>query len=329
VQNTTNSPVNVTVTYKDRYGTDVAGSETATIPAQSMHIFDQSSSTILPANFLGSATITGSGAVAAIVNFHNGATDSTSSQLHSYTAFSTGGNKIFVPRFVRNYYGFNGGISIQNIGGAATTVQITFTFAGNTYTYNSPSIASGASLILYAPNISELSPVDALPVSQRSGNAVVQAASGGIIVAIVNEDNRGTCNAASCPSIPANQIGWGSTYEAFMDGTQRNTIFFTQLTRRVGTQQYSGGFQVANTTNTATTCNIEYSAAPAANETGVPLAANGSFQRFGPNISNLPDGYNASVKVTCGQPIVGIINLAARNEAYYGDSMITVNGILQ
>ncbi|MBM3127430.1 MAG: hypothetical protein FJ009_02200 [Chloroflexi bacterium] len=334
VQNTSSTTAcNVSITYKDRYGNAIAGSDTTItpIPAQSMHIFDQQASTILPDNFLGGATITSSGgcALAAVVNFHNGAADSQNSQFHSYNAFSGGGNKLFVPRFVRNYYGFNGGMSIQNIGGAGTTVQITFKFAGNTYTYNSATINPGAILALYAPNITELGAVDSLAVGSRTGSAVIQAATGGTVVAIINEDNRGTCNAASCPSIPANQIGWGSTYETFPDGVQKTVVFFTQLTRRVGSPQYSGGFQVMNTTGTDTTCNIEYSAAPAANETGVALGANSSFFRFGPNITNLPDGYNSSAKVTCGQAAVGIGNLAARSETYYGDTMVTVNGVLQ
>lgn len=332
VQNTGSSAVTVNITYKDRNGNAVsAANESHAVAAQSNWIFYQSDNANLPANFLGSATISGGtgSALAAIVNYYNGAADSTTSQFQSYNTFGSGANKLFVPRFVRNYYGFNGGMSIQNVGAAATTVTIVFTFGSNTYNYTSPSISQGASLALYAPNITQLNPVDAMTVSARVGSAVVTAAAGGSVIAIVNEDNRGTCNGASCPPIPTNQIGWGSTYEAFNNGVQKNSVTFPQLTSHVGSQDYSGGFQVANTTGTATTCSITYSAAPAANETNVPLPANGSLFRFGPNIAHLTNPYNASARVSCGQPVIGIGNLGARNPSYFGSTMSTADGILQ
>ncbi len=331
VQNADSSTVTVTVSYKDRFGTAYpSANETVPIPPGSNHIFTQTDNASLPTNFLGSATVTNttSGKMAAVANFYNGAFDATTSQLLSYRVLSAGANKLWVPRFVRNYYGFSGGLTIQNIG-ADTTVTVTFNFNGSAYTYTSGTITAGSNLALYGPNISVLSPVDALAVNLRSGSAVVQAAPGGQIVAIVNEDNRGTCNAASCPAIPANQVGWGATYEAFLDGAQTGNFFYMQLTRHVGSPDYSGGIQIANTTGSAGTCNIEYPAAPAANESGVTLPANGAIQRYGPNITNLPDGYNNSVIAVCTQPIFGIGNLAARSATYYGDTFVTATGINQ
>ena len=76
----------------------------------------------------------------------------------------------------------------------------------------------GATLALYAKDVAELAGVDALTVASRTGSAIIQAAVGGSIVAIVNEDNRGVCTASSCGTFPANYVGFGSTYEAFADG---------------------------------------------------------------------------------------------------------------
>jgi hypothetical protein len=330
VQNTESTAQSVTVSYKDRFGTAYpAANETVSIPAQSSHIFYQDANANLPSNFLGGAVISSAGKLAAVANFYNGAANYANSQLQSYTAFGAGANKIFVPRFVRNYYGYNGGLSVQNIGAGATTVQIKFNFNGTTYTYNSPSIAAGASLALYATSIAELNPVDSLVVSLRTGSAVIQAAAGGTVVAIVNEDNRGTCNGASCPPIPANQVGQGSTYEAFADGTQTTTVFLMQVPSHVGSQDYSGGFQIANTTAGAGTCNITFPASPAANQTGVALAANGSISRYAPNVAGLSNPYNSSVKVTCTVPVVGISNFSARSTSYYGDTSVAAPGINQ
>ncbi len=104
---------------------------------------------------------------------------------------------MFVPRFVRNYYGFQGGLTVQNIGGADTSVTITFTFAGNPYVYTSGTIVPGATFALYANDITNWLGWMHYLLASRTGSAIIQAAVGGSIVAIVNEDNRGVCT-ASC-----------------------------------------------------------------------------------------------------------------------------------
>lgn len=327
VQNTTTSSVNVTVSYKDRNGNSIsAATETVSIPGQSNHVFYQTDNANLPIGFLGAATISaqdGTSGLAVTVNFYNSGSSSSTAQLHSYNGFAGGANKLFVPRIVRKYYGYNGGLSIQNVGSSATTVTIVFNFAGNTYTYNSPSIAPGAALALYAPDMSVLNPVDNLNETQRFGSAVITAATGGQIVAIVNEDNRGGAG------IPAERVGQGSTYNAIADGNQTNTVFFAQITRKAS-GIYSGGFQVANTTGTSGKCSITYAGASSANETNVTLPANGSFRRYAPNVANLPDGFNSSVTVTCDQPVVAISNLAVEvGSGRYGDSFTQANGLNQ
>lgn len=327
VQNTGSAAVDVTVTYVDSAGNPVPGAtETVNIPGQSNNIFYQDANTGLPSGFIGAATISaedGATGLATTVNFYNSGATSGTAQLHSYNGFTGGANTLYVPRIVRNFYGYNGGLSIQNIGAGNATVEITFSFAGNTYTYTSGAIAEGAALALYAPNIADLNPVDALPVGQRFGSAVIEVTSGGPIVAIVNEDNRGG------PDVPAERVGQGSSYNAIAAGSETNTVFFAQVARHAG-NIFSGGFQVANTTDNATTCDITYVAASGANETGVTLPANGSIARYAPNVPNLPDGYNAGVVVSCGEAVVGISNLAVNpGSGRFGDSFTQGNGLNQ
>lgn len=329
VQNTGGNDVTVNVKYyNSASGAEVtAAAESATIPAQSTKVFYQADNVNL-GTFLGSMTIEsadGTTPIAAVVNIYNNLADYTKAQLQSYNAVPSGAATLLVPRFVRSFYGYNSGTSIQNIGTAPVNITITFSFAGNTYTYNSPSpIQPNASLALYAPNIVALSPVDSLPVASRAGSAVITATKVNAgdpdpaIVAIVNEDNRG--------GFDAWRNGQGSTYNAFPAGSETNTVFFSQVPRKV-VGFISGGFQIANTTATEATCNISYAGAPAANETGVILPANGSILRYAPNVANLPDGFNAAVTVTCTQPIVGISNFQAIGK--YGDSFIQTNGLNQ
>ena len=329
IQNTESSPLTVFVNYVDRFGVAYpAARESFTIPGQTSHLFYQASNANLPANFLGGATITSTGKIAGVINFYNNGASAGATQFNSYTAFSSSANLLVAPRFVRNFYGYNGGLTIQNVGAAPTNVKVTFTFAGTPYVMNTGAIAPGATFAPYAPNIAVLAPVDSLPVGSRFGSIVMQADPGGSIVAIVNEDNRGTCNAAACPAIPPEQVGFSGSYNAVPQTSASATAFFIQVPRKAG-GFFSGGFQFANTTGTATTCNITFPSATVANQTGVGLAANGSLSYFAPNIPNLPDGFNSSVKVTCGQPIVGISNFSARSSTYFGDSFVVANGLNQ
>lgn len=325
VQNTTTATVDVTVSYKDRNGNAIAAAnETASIPAQSNHIFYQTDNTGLANGFLGAATIQagdGASGLAVTVNFYNSGSSSSTAQFHSYNGFGSGANKLFVPRVVRSFYGYNSGVTIQNVGGAATSVDIVFSFAGTAYNYSSPTIQPGAALALYLPDVAELDPVDSLAVSQRFGSAIIQADAGGEVVAIVNEDNRGGTG------IPVERAGQGTTYNAIADGSQTVTLLFPQVPRKAG-GIFSGGFQVSNTTATEGTCDFIYNSDTDANQNDVPLPANGSISVYAPNVPNLNDGYNKSVTAVCTQPVVGISNLAAEpGSGKVGDSFTQGNGL--
>ena len=323
VQNTGGSTVTVNVKYYNATtGLEVtAAAETASIPAQSSKVFYQTDNTSL-GTFLGAATIEaadGTTKLAAIANIYNNLASYSAAQLQSYNAVAAGSGSLFVPRFVRKFFGYNSGMSVQNIGTVDTTVTITFNFAGNQYIYTSPTIKQNASLPLYAPNIVEILGVDSLAMGDRAGSAkIVANAQGGQVVAIINEDNRGGAG------IEAWRNGQGSTYNAPALGEETNTVFFAQITRKV-INIFSGGFQVMNTTGVAGTCTIDYVAVPAAQELNVVLPANSGFLRYAPNVANLTDGFNAAVSVTCTQPVVGISNFQAVGQ--YGDSFVQTNGL--
>ena len=325
VQNATASDVTVTVTYKDASGNAVAADETDTIPGYSNRVFYQGENANLPAGFIGAATVTGTGAIAVTVNFYNAGADAGTSQLHSYNGFSTGSTSLLIPRFVRRFYGYNSGLSIQNIGTAATTVEIAFSFSGVTYNYTSPTIQPGAALPLYATNITELLPVDSLPIGARFGSAVITTASEPVI-AIVNEDNRGVAADNNGEPVPVERIGQGTTYNSFLSGAQTTDIFFAQIVKAASV--FSGGFQVTNTTSTAGNCTATFNAVSPALTFDFALIANGSASVYAPSVAGLPATYNGSVSVACDVDVVGISNMAAApGTGSLGDSFTQGNGL--
>jgi hypothetical protein len=326
VQNASATSVSVTVSYKDRFGAAVDADESAEIPGYSNHVFYQAANADLPSNFLGAATITGDGNIAVIANFYNAGTTASTSQFHSYDGFATGNDTLLIPRVVRRFYGYNGGISIQNIDTTASAVTIDFTFAGASYTYHSPTIQPGAALFLYTPDLAELAPVDLLPMQQRYGSAVITSDEGVDIIAIVNEDNRGNPADNNGSAVPIERIGQGNSYNAFLDGAQTQTIFYPQITARAS-GIFSGGFQVGNTTGTATTCTATFNA-QAGLTYDFDLAANGSASIYAENVPGIVLPYNSSVTVECGQNVIGISNLAAfPGSGKVGDSFTANNGV--
>lgn len=321
VQNTANSTTTVDLKFYAANGTEiVAAAQTADIPAQSTKVFYQNDNSGLPNGFNGGAKVIardGVSKLAVAVAIYNDGTSYSKAQFLSYNGVPGGAAKVFVPRFVRKILGYNSGMAIQNVGTSDTTVTVVFNFNGVEYTYVSPTIPPNTSHLVYAPNVSVLAPVDSLSESLRQGSAVVTVDDpvNDRIVVTVNVDNSTGI---------ATRLGQGTTYNAPPDGSQSTTIFFPQFAKAVG-GVFSSGFQVSNTTNVAGTCNIVYTAAPSANETGVTLPASGSIIRFAPQIAALPNGYNAAVSVTCTQPITGIVNLAAYGR--YGDSYTETTGI--
>lgn len=345
VQNTSTSDVNVTVRYFNADGSQVnAATENGLVKGQSTKVFYTNENAGLPSGtsgFNGGAVVSsddGTTKLAVLVALYKGGATYGTAQFQSYNGVSSGSYKIFVPRFVRKMAGNNSGLTIQNLG-APTHVKVVFSFNGKEYkVVSSAPIATNASWLLYAPSnvtLRVLSEVDTFPDGDaRQGSAIVTAVTdatgntentGASLTANVNEDNNVSGNT---------RYGQGATYNAINEGSQSETVFFPQFTKAVGNTFWSG-FQVSNTTDQATTCSIEYINQPAINEPSVTLPANGSISRWAKSASSsqmsmrlMNAGYNAAVKVTCGQPVTGIVNLGAYGNKY-GDSFEMTGGLNQ
>ena len=332
VQNASDSPITVQITYKNRAGEEVTeAAETATIPSHSNALFYQTANEGLTDQFIGAAKVSVTtpvdGEIAAVVHFYNIGDQASTSQFHSYNGLSGGATKLYLPRVVRLFYGYNSGITIQNISAVATTVTVTFNFDENTYVYDSEPINPNTALFLYLPDVAELDEVDALEISKRFGNAVVVADNAeASIVGIVNEDNRGNTDHNDGNPIPEERVGQGSTYSAIPAGSETKILYFPQVMRKVE-GIFSGGFFFSNISGQAGFCEIHFTGVPEAKIDDFDMAVNESKSFFAPNIANLPDGFNSSVKVACNVDVIGIQNFAADpGTGKVGDSFTQNNG---
>ncbi|MEM3433446.1 MAG: hypothetical protein QXP27_04675 [Candidatus Methanomethyliaceae archaeon] len=312
VQNAGSASVNVIARYFNSSGAQVY-STTVSIPSNSSHVFYQDDGS-LPSGFIGSATFEsadGSTPLAGTVNFYNAGTASNNAQFHSYNTFTSGANKVYGPRVVKNLsgVGYTSGWSCQNLGPGSATITATVSFLNQSTNTTVTAILTKSGL-----NVGQAWAVylgsttgTALDAVSKGYGSVVMESSGGSIACIFNEDNRTT------------YAGQGSTYSGIPDGSQTTTIFFPQIVA-LGSSSYQGGFQIANTTSTDTICTYAFSNGTTVNN--VPLAGNGSNSVFAPTYVS---SFNGSVTVTCGQPIVGIYNLTIFGGA--GDPFATNNGV--
>lgn len=334
VQNTGASAYTVSAYYYDQNGNQVGSARTQSIPANASYIFDQSTDSGLPNGFTGSAKFVGDSShlLAVVCNFYNAGSGSQNAQFHSYNGMGVGGTTLYVPRVVKDYYNYQSGLKIQNIGTEALTVTITFNFNGTNYTLTSPSISPGRSWGPYMGDPSQLAgATPSLAGVSGSGSAVISVNDPNAnkrIIATVNEDNR------------VNPAGRGVTYEAGLLSEASNVIVFPQITSEY--YGYSSGWQVMKVESGNASCTASYSASGAISaftESFTLTDTNPSFSRFAPNAPGMlagiaNDNYNGAVTINCtGAKVIGIANLSYRYDYdnrygnVTGDSFTTARGI--
>jgi hypothetical protein len=329
-------PSAITITFRDRFGNTSAGwTYNTTLPGYSTKALDLASHAPLPNNFLGGATISGepNSRLTATIVFYNNGSATQRSQFQSYNATRSGENELRGPRFLRNYYGYNSGLAIANIGGNTANVNIAFLFGPLNNSYSQAySIAAGNVLHVYAPNIPGLNGVDNLAVSDRYGNIKIN--SDQPIISTVNEDNRGSCVfPASCPTIPAYQIGQGSTYLLMPPALAKRGISFPFVRRNivpnsnppVPSTGLQSGIQVADVSGLANSCTIKFSGSSYTEN--FTLSANGSKSWFLPNVGYLPNTFEDSARVECTYNVIGISNSSDRSTNVSGDTASQTDGI--
>jgi hypothetical protein len=331
VQNTGSSAVTVEASYYNASGSQVL-TRTQTIQPYAMYVFDQETETGLASGQWYSARFKGDSEhpLAVVCNFYNSGGDATTAQFHSYNGMGVGGQTLFLPRVVKDYYYYQSGLKIQNIGTEVLSVTVTYYFGGNQYTQVSPDIGPGQAWGPYMGAPAQLPP--SMATVSGSGSAVVEVNNptpNKLIIGIVNEDNR------------VNPAGRGVTYEAALPSDASNTLIFPQVTSEY--YGYSSGIQIQKVESGVSNCTLSFSASGSVGAfqmTGITLTdTNPSYSLFAPNATGMipgpaNDNYNGAVTVNCtGAKIVGIANLSFRYDRdtrygnILGDTFTTARGI--
>lgn len=321
IQNTGSTNTDIKVSFIDRYRNNY-GPYDYTIPAYGNIMVYLEEIADIPSMFIGGAKIwavDGITPLAVTAAFYNNGTSYNTSQIHAYNGTTTGSDILYAPYLVLNYYGYNSGISIQNVGSSATSFKIVFTFNGVDYTYQYPSqLPAGGIKDLYLPNVTPLNPVDGLSNTRRYGKATIYATNTdgslnplGELIGNINQDNRGG------PGIPIERMGQGATYSAFLveAGSQNNYI--AKWMNNVG--GFTSGYHVSNFTNSNITCEFKFEDADANYTMNIPQ--NDFHTKYAANVSNLDSGYEHGVRIQCNGDVFVISNASVNpGSGKYGDS---------
>ena len=224
VQNTGSVATTVNIAYKPGSCT-----ESVSVAPGAAKTFNQANNTCLAAGFVGAASITSAEPVVAVVM----QVDSVS--LLAYNGFTTASTKPVMPLVSSNYYNSGTGIQVQNTGGSATNVTISYKpsagFPGAACT-ETKSIPAGQSVTF---GFSQL------PAGcGTGGSGVTDAVNGGFVgsaavttnsanmplVAIVNQVTRGAANAAAYEAFDPATATSKVTMPLIMD---RNFNIFTGI----------------------------------------------------------------------------------------------------
>lgn len=278
VQNTGSSDATVNVSYSD--GTTGGP---VTIGAGQSHTFNQANETHTQTLLAG--TITSDEPVVATVMEVG---PNNQPMLFGYNGFTSGSTNPVMPLVQSNNFGFTTGIQVQNTGGTATNVTISYTPSqSGTACTEQKSIAPGASETFGLTGSCIWTQTTFVGSAEVTGNSASQD-----LVAIVNQQNFGTFK--------------GASYGAFNVADATSTVVMPLIMDlNFG---YFTGFNVANVGGDSTTVNCSFSgSAVTVNDT---LAAGEAMTAVQFNV--LPAGYVGSATCTASggtdNAIISVVN---------------------
>jgi hypothetical protein len=293
VQNTGSAATDVDISYSD--GVTASCSDLAPGAACTLDQADEAHA----AGWIGSAMVTAAEPVAVSV-MEVGATT-----LFGYSGFTGGSPEVAMPLINANNSGFITGVQIQNLGGSATTVTVSYTPSTDgapcTETKSIPA-GESSTFALQAFTASGV-----CGAQKFIGSAEVTANSAGNdLVAIVNQLN-----------VDTNK---GAAYEGFDPSAATNTVVMPLIMDR--NSGYFTGFSVANVggASTAVNCTFSGTSYTASDTIGageaMTLIQNGM----------IADGYVGSATCTAGAggQIVGVVN--ELNTTLEGDAFLVYGG---
>ena len=273
-QNTTNAPITITVEIYESGATTPVLTQTQTnVPPYAAVVFDQSGQAALQDDVAYSAKISAGGDIAVVVNIYGeGGFDD---QLYSYNPFASGSTTAYAPVIMKNYYGYNTSLTVQNMGSSTTMVTVTY----GTGVTETASVAANASHLFYTP---------ASPLSDGTLTGATVQSDGQPIVLLVNESN--SKNRAA-------------SYSGFATGS--TTVRAPIVMRRY--YNYNTSITCQNVGTVTTTVTIAYGGVSGTEE--ITDVAPGGTAFFYQLLSNLiGDNFIGSATITATQPIICVVN---------------------
>jgi hypothetical protein len=269
------SPTDVTITYRDGSGA-VVKTQTVTGLASRAYqaLYGGDTALALPNGFAGTATITATQPLGAIVN-----ETGPGGQFSSYDAVPLGSTSLNVPVALNNAYGgYFTGVGIQNTSATAGMVSVTYYDAAGTATAKAFTIAAYGSLGVYQGSATDGPAVGAY-------TAVIQSTLP--LAAIVNE--------VAPSSTSAKQ---STSYNAFSTGS---SALHLPLVENAGSDPWNTGLGIMNTGSASTTVTVSYydavSGAPVGTPQALMLAPRAFWGLYQPT-GGLPTGTRATAVVT-------------------------------
>ncbi len=335
IQNTSTSQVTVQIEYTDRaMGKITAATQEFNVQGQSNKLVYLHDNASLPNNFLGFAKISAKNGVTPLAvqsAYYNDSTSYTKAQYALFNGVPTGESKIYAPYIMRNFYDYNAGFNVVNVGTTATSFKIEFTigrYTTNKYTYQHPTALQPGQLVaFFTPDIAVLNPVDSLPINERAGSAIITAINpgggenpSGKLVANINFRNDGRY--APTPNFG----GAAATYNAVGSQSAGKLLYVPNIQSKVGGAQFTSGINVANLENTAGSCTYKFVDNPSVVWTQ-SIPANGIYSILVSNIPGLSVGYNSAAIIECNVNVITIITSRADAQGFWGDSTTAINAL--
>ncbi len=308
VQNAGASDVDVSVEYA---GT-ACSEDFAGLKPGAAHTFNQATNGCLPAGYVGAALVTassGGSIVATVIETGN-------ETLFAYNGFNSGSDMPVMPLAQFNNVGYHTGIQIQNTGGSATDVTVSYSPAAGspgTACTETQTVAAGNSGTFGLFAFSLTSPVGSNTCNfgeRFIGSASVTGNSAGNdLVAIVNQTNF---------------TNYGSSYGGFnvADATSNVTMPLI-MDRNAG---FYTGFNVMNVGDSATTVNCTFSNDAYTVNASVP--AGGALNDLQLNkMSTVPYVGGGTCTASGGGSIIAVVNELGNSTS--ADLLFTYEGFNQ
>ena len=254
------------------------GSLPITLPPWGSRTFAPTDVPGVTTGFLGSASVSASGPITAVVN-----EDRDGFNRASYAGLTSGASTLELPLVFKNYDGWSTGIQVQNLGSTSTIVRVSY--AG------SDRPGSDGAIIPPLTSATFYQPASGALPSSFVGSATVESLGGQPLAAVVNEV-RTDGSATAYPGL----IGGSDRFDA--------PLLFKKY------DGWSTGIQLVNLARTPTIALISYvgdGSAEVADVAALPVGR--AVSLYQPSQPLLPDGFVGSASIeSSGGPLVGIVN---------------------